>query len=91
MNTQTVIDLVTRAMVVAGEVSIPILLASLIVGLVVSLFQAMTQINDYTFTFVPKLIAIALVLYIGGPWMLQQLTGLTTALLTGIPHIIGIT
>ncbi|MCL4423520.1 MAG: flagellar biosynthesis protein FliQ [Actinobacteria bacterium] len=90
MNEQTVIEIVSQALVVTAEVAVPILAVSLVVGVVVSLFQAMTQINDYTFTFVPKLIAVAAVLFIAGPWMLQQVVGFTTSLLTSIPHLIGV-
>ncbi len=56
----------------------PILVASLAVGLVVSIFQAATQINEATLTFLPKLLVTALILVVGGPWMLDQLTHFTS-------------
>jgi flagellar biosynthetic protein FliQ len=62
-------------------------LAAMVVGLVVSLFQAATQIQEQTLTFVPKIIAAFLVLAIAGAWMLQQLTQFSTLLLETIPEI----
>ena len=63
----------------------PILAVSLVVGLVVSIFQAMTQIQEQTLTFIPKILAIMLVLLLFGPWMLRILTTFTTNLLTQLP------
>jgi flagellar biosynthetic protein FliQ len=67
----------------------PLLLAGLVVGLIVSVFQAVTQIQEQTLAFIPKIIAIAAVLVILGPWMLNQLLGYTTELWGGIPQIVG--
>jgi flagellar biosynthetic protein FliQ len=65
----------------------PILLVSLVVGLLVSIFQAVTQINEMTLTFVPKVVAIFVVLIVMGPWMLQMLLGYTSNTFTSMALI----
>ena len=60
------------AMIVAIKLTAPVLIPSLVIGLIIAIFQAATQINETTLTFVPKLIVIGLVLLIVGPWMLQN-------------------
>jgi flagellar biosynthetic protein FliQ len=67
----------------------PILLASLGVGLVISIFQSVTQIQEFTLTFVPKLVAVALVILVAGHWMLNELVGYTYSLFDQIPHLLG--
>lgn len=67
----------------------PLLLASLIVGLMVSIFQAATQINESTLQFVPKLVAIFAVMMSAGPWMLQSMVNYMRELFNSIPQIIG--
>ncbi len=67
----------------------PLLLASLIVGLMVSIFQAATQINESTLQFVPKLVAIFAVMMFAGPWMLQSMVNYMRELFNSIPQIIG--
>ncbi|MDA8293684.1 MAG: flagellar biosynthesis protein FliQ [Actinomycetota bacterium] len=83
------IHLAVEAMLVTLELAAPILLASLVVGLVVSLFQSVTQLQEFTLTFVPKLAAVAIVLLIAGHWMLGQLVGYTDSLFTQIPQLLG--
>ena len=89
MSTDVVISLATQAMNVAFKVAMPLLLAGLVVGLVVSVFQAVTQIQEQTLAFIPKILAIAGVLIVGGPWMLNQLLSYTTDLWSRIPTLIG--
>lgn len=72
-------------MLVAG----PVLLASLVTGLLVSIFQAATQINEMTLSFVPKLLVLVVVLLLAGPWMLELLVDFTRNLLKDIPNLIG--
>ena len=67
----------------------PLLLASLAVGVLVGLFQAATQINEQTLSFIPKLLALTAVVVIAGPWMLQTLTEYTRRLFESIPGLIG--
>jgi flagellar biosynthetic protein FliQ len=70
-------------------VSAPLLLSALAVGLVVSIFQAATQINEMTLSFIPKLIAIFAALLISGPWILTMMTDYMRRLITSIPSLIG--
>ena len=77
MTISEVVAVLQAAMVAALKVSAPILIVSILFGLVVSIFQAATQIHEQTLTFVPKLIAIGLVLVILGPWMLETMSDFT--------------
>jgi flagellar biosynthesis protein FliQ len=85
----TVIQLVVGAVELALKVGLPLLLVGLAVGLVISVFQAVTQIQEQTLTFIPKILATVAVLVVGGPWMLDQLLGYTTDLWSAIPELIG--
>jgi flagellar biosynthesis protein FliQ len=89
MTPETVMTVGRQAIEVTALLAGPLLIASLIVGLIIALFQAATQINEMTLTFIPKLITIGVVLLIGGPWLLQNLMGFTTRLFQSIPHLIG--
>nr|WP_246517679.1 flagellar biosynthesis protein FliQ [Clostridium aciditolerans] len=82
-----VIGIIKDAIQTGLLVAAPILLISIIVGLIISIFQATTQIQEQTLTFVPKLIAVALVGLITGSWMLHQLVNFTTRIFTYIAHI----
>jgi flagellar biosynthetic protein FliQ len=70
-------------------VSAPLLLVALIIGLVVSIFQAATQINESTLSFIPKLVGIFLALIVAGPWMLSVMLDYMRQVFTGIPQMIG--
>ncbi|MCD4688031.1 MAG: flagellar biosynthesis protein FliQ [Desulfuromonadaceae bacterium] len=70
-------------------VAAPMLLAGLCVGLLVSIFQAATQINEQTMTFIPKIVAVFVTLLIFAPWMIKVLVGFTTGVLTGIATVGG--
>jgi len=89
MNQDVVINLATTAMTLAFKVALPMLGAGLVVGLVVSIFQAVTQIQEQTLSFIPKIVALAAVLLLLGPWMLNQLLAYTADLWGGIPQLIG--
>ncbi|MGX2041276.1 flagellar biosynthesis protein FliQ [Methylocaldum sp. MU1018] len=89
MTPETIAALGQQAMVVTLQIGAPMLLATLAVGLAVALFQAATQINEMTLTFVPKLIVMAIVLMLAGPWMLQLLIDYTRSLIRSIPGLIG--
>ncbi len=67
----------------------PLLLAALAIGLIVSIFQAATQINEQTLSFIPKLVGIFLTLILAGPWMLQMMVDYIRRLFESIPQIIG--
>lgn len=76
------------ALKLAMSIGAPMLLVALAVGLVVGMFQAATQINEATLSFIPKLLGIAAVLVFSGPWMLRLLTEYTRGLIEGIPGLI---
>lgn len=85
MNSQMVLSIGQEALLMLLMVSAPVLAAALIVGLVVSLFQAVTQIHEATLAFVPKLVAVVAVFAIAGPWMLTTLVEYIRRILEGIP------
>lgn len=89
MSPETVINLVQQGMQVALLVSAPMLLTALVTGLVVSIFQAATQINEMTLSFIPKLIAIFAVIVLAGPWMIGMMVDFTRRLFNDIPGLIG--
>jgi len=89
MDQDVVVNLSTAALALAFKVAMPMLGAGLVVGLVVSIFQAVTQIQEQTLAFIPKVIALAAVLLLLGPWMLNQLLTYTADLWGGIPHLVG--
>jgi flagellar biosynthetic protein FliQ len=80
MTDAEVLRIVVDAMAVAARVSAPILLSALAVGVIVSLFQAVTQVQEMTLTFVPKLIAVGVVVLVAGPWMMNEMVGWVIAL-----------
>jgi flagellar biosynthetic protein FliQ len=88
MHSATVIHIVGQMLVLVAKLAGPVLVAALVVGLVVSLFQAVTSIQEFTLTFLPKLAAIALILLVAGHWMITELTGFTTHLYSEIPRLI---
>ncbi len=89
MTTDTVVQLATQAMSLALKISIPLLGVGLVVGVLISIVQAVTSIQEQTLSFIPKVLAMAAVLVIGGPWMLNQLLSYTTDLWTSIPNMVG--
>ncbi len=88
MDISTVISLGKNAMEVALLLSMPILIISLIAGLAVSIFQAVTQIQEMTLTFIPKIIAVAISLIFLAPWMTKLIVNYTTQLYSSIPNLI---
>ncbi len=89
MNQDTVVNLASQAMSVSLKVAGPLLLTALVVGLVVSIFQAVTQIQEQSLSLIPKIIAVAGVMIVLGPWMLGQLVSYTAALFVSIPSMVG--
>lgn len=87
MTDQTIIDLGSRAVWVALEIAAPVLVAALITGVLVSIIQAATQIQEQTLSFVPKILAITVAMIVCGPWILQVMTGFTVDLFNGIPGV----
>jgi flagellar biosynthetic protein FliQ len=84
MNEDLIIQLGQDALKTTAMLSAPLLLAALVIGLVVSIFQALTQINEATLTFIPKMVVVALVIVLAGPWMLDVMTNYTTNLFENI-------
>jgi len=89
MNQDTVVNLAAQAMSLALKVAGPLLIVGLVVGLVVSVFQAVTQIQEQSLTLIPKIIGIAVVIVLLGPWMLGQLVSYTAQLYLSIPSMVG--
>jgi flagellar biosynthetic protein FliQ len=89
MNSTAVIAMVREALELTLLVSAPLLLTALAVGLVVSVFQAATQINEQTLSFIPKLLGVFVAIVVTGPWILQLLIDYTQRLFAGIPNLVG--
>ncbi len=89
MTPETVMTIGRHALEVTVMLAAPLLLVTLAVGLLVGIFQAATQINEMTLSFIPKLLAMAITLLVAGPWMLSQLMGYTRQLISSIPMLIG--
>lgn len=84
MTEDFIIHLGQEALKTTAMLSAPLLVSALVIGLVVSIFQALTQINEATLTFIPKMLVIAVVIVLAGPWMLDTLTNYTTNLFENI-------
>jgi flagellar biosynthetic protein FliQ len=82
-----VLEIALQAILVAAKLCAPILLVTLAVGFGISLLQAVTQIQEVTLTFVPKLVAVALVILLAGNWMLAEMVGFTGELYEMIPRM----
>jgi flagellar biosynthetic protein FliQ len=89
MNQDTVINLATQGMILALKIGGPILLLGLIIGLLVSIFQAVTSIQEQALTFIPKVVGVAVLIVVLGPWMLNQLVTYAQNLYLSIPSMIG--
>jgi flagellar biosynthetic protein FliQ len=89
MSPEYVVEVGKQAIYVLLLVSAPLLIAALVTGLIVSIFQAATQINEATLSFIPKLIAMFLALIVAGPWMLEVMTDYMRRLFESIPQIVG--
>jgi flagellar biosynthesis protein FliQ len=89
MTPEYVIEVGKQAIYVLLLVSAPILLAALVTGLFVSIFQAATQINEATLSFIPKLVVMFLTLVFAGPWMIEIMTDYMRRLFESIPQIVG--
>lgn len=89
MTPENVMAMGFQAIKVSFLISAPLLLASLIVGLLISIFQAATQINEMTLSFIPKIMAILVIIILLGPWMLNVLIDYIHTLFTNLPYTIG--
>jgi flagellar biosynthesis protein FliQ len=89
MTDGQVLDIMSSAMLVAAKLAMPLLLTALVVGVVVSLLQTVTQIQEMTLSFVPKAIGVAVVLIVAGNWMLRELVNYSEQLWMSIPTFAG--
>jgi flagellar biosynthetic protein FliQ len=89
MDQDTVINLATQAMTLALEIAGPILLVGLVIGLIVSIFQAVTQIQEQSLSFIPKIVALAVLIVILGPWMLGEMVSYAQNLYLSIPQLVN--
>jgi flagellar biosynthetic protein FliQ len=87
MNQDSAVSITIDAITLAFKLGAPLLIAGLVVGLVVSVFQAVTQIQEQSLQFIPKLVVAAIVLLVAGPWMLDSLVAWTTELYGSIPTV----
>lgn len=89
MTPEIVMDIGRQAVEMTFILAGPLLLAALVIGLIVSIFQAATQINEQTLSFIPKLMGILIMLILAGPWMLQMMVDFIRRLFESIPQLIG--
>jgi flagellar biosynthetic protein FliQ len=89
MTPEKVMEIGRQAIEMTLILSGPLLLAALLIGLMVSIFQAATQINEQTLSFIPKLLGMFMVLILAGPWMLQMMVDYIRRLFESIPQMIG--
>lgn len=89
MTPETVMELAYRGMQMALMLAAPMLIAALAIGLLVSLFQAATQINEMTLSFIPKILGVFFVLMLAGPYLLQMIIDFTRTLFQNIPMMLG--
>lgn len=89
MDTNTVMDIGLQGLIVAGKLAAPVLITALVVGFAVSLLQSITQIQEVTLSFVPKAVAVAVVLLISGHWMISEIVSFTYQMFEKIPSLLG--
>ena len=89
MDQDTVVSLATQAMMLSLKIAGPILVLGLIIGLLVSIFQAVTSIQEQSLSFIPKIVGVAVLIVFLGPWMLDQLVTYAQNLYMSIPSLIG--
>jgi flagellar biosynthetic protein FliQ len=89
MTPESVMTMGRHAMEITLMIAAPMLLVALIIGLIVSIFQAATQINEQTLSFIPKLVGIFVALVVAGPWMLSVMLDYMREVFSGIPGLVG--
>lgn len=89
MTPESVIDIGQSALEITVLLAAPLLLSALAIGLLIGMFQAATQINEMTLSFIPKLMVLVLALVVAGPWMLRLIVNYTHQLFENIPNLIG--
>lgn len=89
MTPESVVEIAQRAMWLMLQLSAPLLLTALAVGVLIGMLQAATQINEMTLSFIPKLVAVGVAFAIAGPWMLRTLVQFTRQLIESLPDLVG--
>jgi flagellar biosynthetic protein FliQ len=89
MSQAEILHIASQSMMVAFKLAAPVLIVSLLIGVALSLVQAVTQVQEMTLTFVPKLAGIAITFVLAGGWMLRELTSFTQHLFESIPRLVG--
>lgn len=89
MSDTSVLEVAIAAMAITAKLSAPILVVSLAIGFAVSLLQSMTQVQEVTLTFVPKLVGVGLVIAVGGNWMLAELVSFTNRMFEMVPSLLA--
>jgi len=89
MTPETVMSIGQHALEMTMMLAAPLLLVALAIGLLVGVFQAATQINEMTLSFIPKLVGMSVALVVAGPWMLKELVSYTRTLIESIPQLVG--
>jgi flagellar biosynthetic protein FliQ len=89
VTAETVVSIGQQALIMTAMLAAPMLLSALAAGLLIGMFQAATQINEMTLSFIPKLLVLAAALYLGGRWMLSLIVGYSESLILSIPSLIG--
>ena len=89
MDSNAVLDLSMQALVITGKLAAPVLITSLVVGFAISLLQSITQIQEVTLSFVPKLAAVAVALLVSGHWMISEMVTFTNDLFARIPSLLN--
>ena len=90
MTDTAVIQIAMNTMMITAKLAMPILIVSLAIGVGISLIQSVTQVQEYTLTFVPKLAGIAVVVLVAGSWMLHEMVSFTQDLFASLPNLLGI-
>ena len=89
MTDTAVLEIALQAIIIAAKLCAPILIVTMAVGFGISLMQAVTQIQEVTLTFVPKLVGVGVVILAAGNWMLREIVAFTTQLFTQLPSLLG--
>ena len=89
MTDAAVIEIALQAIMTSAKLAAPILIVSLAIGLGVSILQSVTQIQEVTLTFVPKLVGVGVVILLAGHWMLREMVAFTTQLFSELPSLLG--
>lgn len=89
MDAQAAVDLGRQAILVALVISAPVLIVGTLIGLLIGLLQALTQVQDQTVSFVPKIVAMVLVLSLCLPWLIQQMVEYSTTLYQNVPRVVA--